>query len=1022
MASKTYVFTTGWQTFQVPDDITKVHVTLQGAGSGGVRGGKVEGDLSVTPKSILYVQCGAPGIANSGANPGYPTFGGGGAGGRGRTGNGGDSGGGCSVVRLSSPSGSLKAVAGGAGGRSGDNGKGGQGGGDEGEHGHDGNTADKPGALTDAGGGNSYSGGYGGTSTAGASFAGWGGGHKADKRDPGTGILQPGGEGGSPTPDAVHGGGGGGGGYHPGGGGAGARRETHPGGGGGGGANWTGGLTAAKSTRGEGASAGGIVEFKWGAGTTANEGPNPPSEVEVTRIDGTWMEADSEVSTRSLGTLGIRAKMTDPDPGDLTRLILRLSQQHDFAAYIEIRSYLVSNEQLATITLTGLSQDTHYYVRLWGQDNLGVVSEEFNAVDFWTNRGPTMPTLFAPPENANITAANPLGFTWSFEDEDTGDAQSGFEFQYRTASTMNQEAGDWTSIAYDLPQTSLTVAGLTFKGSTYYEWRVRNKDLGGRWSDWSFSFSFYAMGVTIPPTPVAPIQDIAVDVTEMTTLYWKFNAGNAGDAQRRADVRYRLVGQADDSWITRTGANAPGIPGGNQFWAFPTETFTPGYHYEWQVRTYDTSTGVQSDWSSSGSFWAIFPPGFEVSGRPVMSNPVIQGSLGCGNYRVFIYDQGGRTPRGEITPLTSLTFGRKRDDISTCLLFTNGFSQDCCAMYRDLRSWAHEIVVFRDEKRVWEGPVTRISYLPNSVEIEAKDVMAYLYRRIMRQGFNDSFQMVDPVTRLPVFTGGVQVGLNTVVDRATRIIVNALAPHDPNVLPFLTTLTHHDDARQSRVVEDYTQTAWEQIDDMAATAGLDYTVVGRRIILWDTHWAIGRLPEMRDGDFSSPPVVTEYGMQLSNYGAVTNGSGVWGAARPLAEPSPFIYYGPIEMLASAYDETSAATDETLTPSARQALANELAGQAQRNIAGRWPTPIVVRVPDNSTLNPNVGVGFEQLIPGVWIPLRSMGTCREVAQWQKLDSVTVTVADSGEQVQVVMSPAPNAGVDPDAAQAAADAAD
>jgi hypothetical protein len=259
------------------------------------------------------------------------------------------------------------------------------------------------------------------------------------------------------------------------------------------------------------------------------------------------------------------------------------------------------------------------------------------------------------------------------------------------------------------------------------------------------------------------------------------------------------------------------------------------------------------------------------------------------------------------------------------------------------------------------------------------------------------------------------------VDRATRIIVNALAPHDPNVLPFLTTLTHHDDARQSRVIEDYTQTAWEQIDDMAATAGLDYTVVGRRIILWDTHWAIGRLPEMRDGDFSSPPVVTEYGMQLSNYGAVTNGSGVWGAARPLGETSPYMYYGPIEMLASAYDEASSATDETLTPASKQALINELAGQAQRNIAGRWPTPMVVRVPDNSTLNPKVGVGFEQLVPGVWIPLRSTGTCREVAQWQKLDSVTVNVGVCGELVQVVMSPAPNAGEDPDKAAADAEAA-
>jgi hypothetical protein len=1024
MTSQKFVFSGGWQSFQVPAEVRKVRVILEGAGSGGVRGGRVEGVLAVTPNQYIWVACGAAGKPNDGDNPGPPTFGGGGSGGRGRTGNGGHSGGGATIVRLSSTTGSLKAVAGGAGGTSGDGGKGGEGGMATGAHGEKGTNWN--GNITNAQGGTQSLGGDYGTSTAGTSFNGWGGGHSKNpmERKPGSGILQPGGEGGSPNPDAVCGGGGGGGGYHPGGGGAGAKKGTHPGGGGGGGANYSGGLTDVTAERGSGASSGGTVEFEWGPGMGLNEPPNPPTDVEISRPDGTFHSAEeAEVSTRSLGNVSIRARLTDPNPEDNQRMLLRLSSQSDFAAYIDIYSPWVGGGMegsQTTINLTGLSQDTHYFVRLFGQDQYGLYSDEFNSIDFWTNRGPTQPMLFSPPENANIPVNTAVGFTWSFEDLDTGDGQSGFELVYRTTATMNQDAGPWVSVAVDQALTNYTAPVGTFKGSTYYEWQVRNKDLGGRWSDWSFSQSFYSMGVTIPPTPLVPIRDIAVDVTGDVTFYWKFNASQPGDAQRRADLRYRLVGQDEASWITRTGANAPGIPGASQFWTFTADTFAPGYQYEWQVRTYDNLTGTQSDWSTSGSFWSILPPGFEVSDRPVVANSVIQGTLGCGSYRVFIYDQGGRTPRGEIEPLSSLTFGRKRDDISTCLVYTNGFGSDCCAMYRDLRSWAHELVVFRDEKRVWEGPITRISYLPNSVEIEAKDVMAYLYRRIMRQGFNDSFQMVDPVTRLPVFQGGVQLGLNTVVDRATRIIVNALAPWDPNVLPYLTTLTHHDDARQSRVVEDYTQTAWEQIDDMAATAGLDYTTVGRRIILWDTHWAIGRLPEMRDKDFNSPPVVTEYGMQLANYGAVTNGSGVWGAARPLAEPSPFVYYGPVEMLASAYDETSAATDESLTHSSRQALINELSGQARRNIAGRWPTPLVVRVPDNSTLSPNVGVGFEQLIPGVWIPLRSTGTCREVAQWQKLDSVTVTVGENGEQVQVVMSPAPNAGEDPDKAAADAEA--
>ena len=125
------------------------------------------------------------------------------------------------------------------------------------------------------------------------------------------------------------------------------------------------------------------------------------------------------------------------------------------------------------------------------------------------------------------------------------------------------------------------------------------------------------------------------------------------------------------------------------------------------------------------------------------------------------------------------------------------------------------------------------------------------------------------------------------------------------------------------------------------------------------------------------------------------------------------------MLASSYSETAAASTETLTQQGLSDLLVGLTEQAARNISGRFPTPLIVRVPDNSSLSPECAVGFQQLVPGVWVPLRASGTCRIVTQWQKLDSVTVDVDDSGEKVSVVLSPAPNNGQDPDADQAAID---
>src|SRR6185436_18290223 len=102
-------------------------------------------------------------------------------------------------------------------------------------------------------------------------------------------------------------------------------------------------------------------------------------------------------------------------------------------------------------------------------------------------------------------------------------------------------------------------------------------------------------------------------------------------------------------------------------------------------------------------------------------------------------------------------------------------------------------------------------------------------------------------------TPDTYLGLLSVVRRAALLITQALAPFDPNVLPYLTALEFANDAKESRIVADWSRSCWEEVDDLAATGGLDYCTVGRRIILWDTHRPIGRLPEMRDGDFSDSP-------------------------------------------------------------------------------------------------------------------------------------------------------------------------
>lgn len=1037
MPTASFPYTGGYQYWTVPAGVTSITLAINGAGSGGVRGGRVTGKATVVGGQRLAIIAGKAGDAGSaGGSGGSHGWGGGGAGGDGNNAAGGDAGGGYSLIRRDG--GTIFGVAGGAGGTSGDSGLGGEGGSTTGAPGARGTSgSNSTGAAT---GGTQSQGGNGGTSSSGSDFAG------SNASD--TAIDAYGGSGGSSQYHS-HGGGGGGGGWHQGGGGQASSFGFAPGGGGGGGSNYTGGMSSAATARGAGNSGNGSATITWVSPAPASQPANTPS---TAKINGA-AEAP-EFPTKSTGTVNIGATISDPDD-DNVRLLVRYSTHSDFSAYTDVYSGYVNGPAAVTVALTGLAQNTHYYVRLYAQESHGLYSVGYNVLDFWTNRFPNPPALLTPAENATVPALSSPVFTWTFSDPDSGDTQTGFELRYRTAETISQPAGPWTTVSKPtvvFPTWTLNPGDL--KGSTFYEWSIRTKDSQQAWGDWAVSNSFFVSSASSPPRLVSPIADTAIDVNQPTSLTWTFVDPDPGDAQTRADIRYRIVGQTDDQWVTLFGT--VGTPGADNFWDLPAESFVTGYHYEWQARTYDTFGGLASDWSSSAMFWTTGTPGEALIGVPVAPSAFVKGTLGCGEYRVFAFYQGGDRPFAELTHMNALTaiqFSRLRDDISAATV-TITVDEDCTddykAMLGQLRCWIHELVIYRKDndgewKRAWEGPITLPTYQGSTVTIQAQDVMVYAFRRILRQGYNDSYQLLN----------GQQIGLPSVVARAERILMNALAPWDPNILQYLTAFQFADDAKESRVVPDYSRTSWEEVDDMASNAGLDYTTVGRRIILWDTHRPIGRLPEMRDGDFTESPIISEYGMQLCNYAAVTNGSGVWGAATPkfVVDPpsavissgfnrilnphghpviitshttppnlNPFQSYGPIEMLASAYGETATGGDDVLTPAAKAALVSAMTDQAERNINDRWPTPVQVRIPDNSGLSPDCNVTFDQLVPGVWIPLRSTQFLRTVVQWQKLDSVTVNWDPSnGEAITVVMSPAPNGGQDPDADQAAEDAA-
>lgn len=354
--------------------------------------------------------------------------------------------------------------------------------------------------------------------------------------------------------------------------------------------------------------------------------------------------------------------------------------------------------------------------------------------------------------------------------------------------------------------------------------------------------------------------------------------------------------------------------------------------------------------------------------------------VGCTNHTALVYDRGGMTRLFQLEDVIKVQWQRVRDDISLADVTVSSPGPECLRLLNLIEPGRHELVIFRGTERVWEGPITLLVEEQGNtptVSIQARDVMHYAYRLIMRRRYSNAYP-----------------NIVTTVDRAYNILrteLNRRETEDPpiNVLPHLRVYQSADMARTSRVTQPYQATVYEDLDSLAAYSGLDYTVVGRRIVLFDRHHALGRTPVVTQNDFLGDVRISVYGMELATFAAVTGGNGMYGTAENHSD-----YYGQWEILDSAYDEEADSAAPTQS---------ELNSQAIRNLSGRIPTPVQIRVPENAQLNPNGVLTMDHMVPGIQVPVRARLAIREVQQYQKLSKMQVNDDAAGERIQITLVP-------------------
>ncbi|HEY6416765.1 MAG TPA: hypothetical protein VIX41_11020, partial [Acidimicrobiales bacterium] len=153
------------------------------------------------------------------------------------------------------------------------------------------------------------------------------------------------------------------------------------------------------------------------------------------------------------------------------------------------------------------------------------------------------------------------------------------------------------------------------------------------------------------------------------------------------------------------------------------------------------------------------------------------------------------------------------------------------------------------------------------------------------------------------------------------------------------------------------------------------------------------------------PHVVEYGNQLATRVVVTEGQGF----AEVVEGEVFSDYGYVDWIIQKNDDTAEEiSDEPPTQAERDAWRS----QGTAEVHQRFPPPLAIVLPANTTLLPGSPWRIEDLIPGAWFRVNLTRMCRTVTEDHKLQHVVVTEDPSqGEQIQITSVAAPRGRINP-----------
>lgn len=326
------------------------------------------------------------------------------------------------------------------------------------------------------------------------------------------------------------------------------------------------------------------------------------------------------------------------------------------------------------------------------------------------------------------------------------------------------------------------------------------------------------------------------------------------------------------------------------------------------------------------------------------------GVLGSGaDLRVMLLTRGARSLVTEVSGAVSGSFTRVRVDTSELRMQCNiGGRPDApdCGPWAEARPWAHEILVMRDGRDAWCGPITEIALGVEKVDVVGADPTAWYDRR-----------------RVPdlAFTGADPVDIVAALHEA------AMAP-DPidNFLLDLHPTSIRTDRTYDGAEHEYVSDAIKELADTY----IDWTMFSRTLIVTgDDAFAADGYLLITDEMWSTPPTIKERGNEQATRVVVKGKDGLVGVA---TAPQSYIdFYGLLERV---FEETALEDQASVDASAQARLAVLM-------------EPLYIEPPSGATLVPSAPIRFDLLIPGITVRVQSTATCRTIVADFRLAKVT-----------------------------------